>query len=153
MTKTLADLEAAAQAAQKRHESAQQAAAEARRREEDARAERLAAHDQHVLDNYSDEQLAEQVRDAQQELDQAVSKSTLGSAWLRLKVLQIRRAHASVEAAAAAARIGDGRTILPRVAGGAAFEELGRAVDRVAERQVADELDARDDERTAAGDG
>ncbi len=149
---TIADLEAKAQAARDRHERADHAAAEARRQEQDARARRLDAYDRDVLDGYDDEALGQQVRDAQRALDRAVADDPLGAAWVALKVAQRRRAHFSTEAAAAAARLGDPRTITTRVADSAVFEELGRSVDRVADALHADELDARDDARTTAGE-
>lgn len=43
--------------------------------------------------------------------------------------------------------------IVTRVADSATVEEVSRAVDRVAEQLTADELAARDDARTAAGEG
>jgi len=153
MTKTLDQLEAAAQAAQQRHENAQQAAAEARQRADAERAERLNTYDRRVLDVYDDAALGQQVRDAQQALDQAVAVDPLGAAWVQLKLAQLRRAHMSTDAAGAAARLGDPRTITTRAAGGALFEDLGSAVDRAAQSAHADELDARDDARTAAGEG
>jgi hypothetical protein len=144
MTQTLQQLEKAAQQAAERHQAAQEAAEKARVKAEQDRAARLTRYDRKVLDGFDDDALGQQVRDAQQALDQAVADSRLGRAWVEMKAAQLRRAHLSNEAAAAAMRIGDPRTIATRPAGSALPEELTRAVDRVAERLVADELDAAD---------
>jgi hypothetical protein len=151
--KTLEQLEAAAQATERKHEAAQRAAEQARHQAEQDRQRRLNAYDRQRLDAFDDEQLGQDIRDAQRALDEAVASDPLGRAWVNLKVAQLRRAHLSGEMAAVASQLGDHRRITPRVAGDALFEEIGRAVDRVAESLVADELDARDAARHAAAEG
>lgn len=149
MTTTLAKLEAASVKAR----AAEDAAAAAHQRAEDARMERLRVFAREQLDSYDDAALGQQVRDAQRAFAAAVAESTLGAAWVRLKVAQMLRAHLAIEAQSNAGMVGDPRTITTRVADSAAFEELGRSVDRVAEGLVADELDARDAARDAVAEG
>lgn len=118
-----------------------------------ARAERLAQYDRALVEEYDDNDMLEQVRQAERDLVEAVADSALGRAWPALKLAELRRAHLSRHAADAAQRIGASIGYSTPVANNAAFEELGRAVDRAAAHTIGDELDTLDAAREQAGQG
>jgi len=132
------------------------------------RAQRMAIADAIVASGSTDEatwrssprravreaELVAQVRRAERDMMEAVALSTIGSAWIRLQIAQMRLARqAQQTAAAAAGRIGASVENAPPVANRADAEQLTRAVDRAAARVVADETDAVDAAREQAGQG
>jgi hypothetical protein len=151
MPKTLTTLEKEAADAQAAFEAAQQAAELAREKEQQRRAERARAYDERLVGDYDEQQMFRAIRQARQDFDQAVAASYLGQAWIALKMAEARHAHYAEECNQAATRLGrHDHRVASRPAGNAAFEEIGRAVDRIVADRIADELDARDTAREIA---
>ena len=131
------------------------------------RAQRMAIADAIVASGSTDEatwrssprravreaELVAQVRRAERDMMEAVALSTIGSAWIRLQIAQMRLARQAQQTAAAAGRIGASVENALPVANSADAEQLTRAVDRAAARVVADETDAVDAAREQAGQG
>lgn len=153
MSASIDTLAAKADKARAAYEAAERAAENARAEAEQQRAGRLAEYDRQLVEQYDEAELADRVRQAERDLEEAVAGSTLGRAWVALKVAQLQAAHLTQHAASAAQRVGAGAGYSSPVANNAAFEELGRAVDRAAARDIADELDALDAAREQAGQG
>ncbi|MDP9390183.1 MAG: hypothetical protein M3P89_02085 [Actinomycetota bacterium] len=153
-TKTLTALEAEAREAAERFQAAQDAAEQAREAERQRQAERARHLDEQIVADYDEQRHFRAAREARQEFDRAVAASDLGKAWINLKVAQARHTHAAEERNSAAARLGrhDDRVQMV-VATNAAFEEIGKAVDRNVANVIADEIDARDAAREAAVTG
>lgn len=153
MTASIDTLAAKADKARAAYEAAERAAETARVEAEQQRAERLAQYDRALVEEYDDDAMLEQVRQAERDLEEAVAESTLGLAWIGLKLAQLRHSHQSQNAAAAAARIGVSTEYGAHPANRVSHEELTKAIDRAATRVVADELDGLDAARERAGDG
>lgn len=152
-TKTLEELEADAARAAARHEAAIAAAETARQAADEQRDQRLRRYDQALVEAYDDDVAVEQVRQAERDLEEALTSSVLGGAWVGLKLAQLRLSHRSGHAIAAAGRVGVTISYNSHPANSSSFEELGRAVDRAAARTIGVELVALDADRERAGQG
>ena len=151
MPKTLTTLEAEAQKAQAAYEAAQAAAEQARANQQAQQAERARQLDEATVTDYDDQALFRAVRQARQAFDRAVAASDLGQAWIELKLAEARHAPRADERNAPASRLGRHDDRAPdRPASNAAFDDIGRAVDRIVADRIADEMDARDAARDAA---
>lgn len=88
----------------------------------------LKAADERFLATYDDEQLAQDVVRAQQELRAAAAADPVFTALARVYALQLRRAHLSSDAHVVAGRLGSARLITTRSAGMPDVESLLRLI-------------------------
>ncbi len=154
MTKTLEELDAAAQAAIVKAAQAKDAADRSRAQAEAARQERIEAHDRKVLDEWDRQPLEKDVLSAKRRLAQAIEADPVWQAFVDVIAAQSRLYQRFHEASGLSAAYGRGSfTQHPPHIDQPSFDTLAQVAERIASERVAAEMDARDRERQAAGEG
>ncbi|MEJ7772916.1 MAG: hypothetical protein WKF51_13515 [Geodermatophilaceae bacterium] len=154
VSKTLEELDAAAQSALLKAAEAKDAADRSRAEAEARRQERLEAFDRQRLAEWDRQPLEKAAREAKQRLTQAIEADPTWQALVGVIVAQSRLYQRFHEASGLSATYGRGPfTQHPPQVDEPIFETLAQVAERIASQRVADEMDARDRERQAAGEG
>lgn len=153
VSKSLEELDQAAQAAILKAAEAKNAADRSRAQAEARRQERLEAFDRQRLAEWDRQPLERAVTAARQRLAQAIEADPTWGAIVDVIAAQSRLYQRFHEASGLSATYGRG--VFPNAPGvvqAISFDTLAQVADRVAAERVAGEMDARDRERLAAGE-
>lgn len=154
MNKTLEELDQAANDALVKAAQAKQAADRSRAESEARRQERLEAFDRQRLAEWDRLPLEKEVLSARRRLAQAVEADPVWQALVDLIAAQSRLYQRFHEASGLSARYGRGPfTQHPPIVEEPTFQALAQVAERIAGQRVAAEMDTRDRERQAAGEG
>lgn len=154
VSKTLEELDQAAQTAILKAAEAKNAADRSRAEAEAQRQERLEAFDRQRLAEWDRQRLEKDVLSAKRRLAQAIEADPTWGAVIDLIAAQQRLYQLYHQASGDSARFGRGPFgQSPPVVQEPTFDALAQIAERIAAQRVADEMDARDRERAAAGEG
>jgi len=154
VSKSLQELDAAAQTAILKAAEAKDAADRSRAEAEARRQERLEAHDRKVLADWDRQPLERDVLLAKRRLAQAIEADPTWQAIIDVIAAQSRLYQLFHEASGLSATYDRGPfTQHPPRVDEPGFDALAQIAERIASERVADEMDARDQERQAAGEG
>jgi len=154
VSKSLQELDAAAQTAILKAAEAKDAADRTRAQAEAERQTRLEAHDRKVLADWDRTPLENAARAAKQRLAAAIQADPVWMALIDVIAAQSRAYQRYHQASGLSARYGRGPfTQHPPQVEEPTFQALAQIAERIASERVADEMDARDQERQAAGEG
>ena len=153
MSKSLQELDAAAQTAILKAAEAKDAADRTRAQAEAERQTRLEAHDRKVLADWDRQPLEKDVLSAKRRLSQAIEADPTWQALVDVIAAQSRLYQRFHEASGLSATYGRGVfTQHPPRVDEPSFDTLAQVAERIASQRVADEMDARDQARTAVGE-